>query len=353
MKAEKSSCKGAITVEAAISLPLFIIAIITFVFIIKVYYTHEIIQQAITGACNEMSLYTLLYYETNAEDLIEGIEKFGTSEISNMFGDNDITAFVRQKGGEAADYIRAQIALVPVTKALVKKNLETDYYDEPDDRLKGLHMKDGFGGINFAGSRMLADGRSIDISAEYEITLPFLSQVFPGIRITQTASSCVWAGEEGVKNYDEDDNGQEAGIWDMSNIKRGQEIRKLQGANLPYNFPVIARFENGTASSIKSLNIDKDYYKDTKNLKIKLVSYINKLDEFEGGSNGKVTVGKYQIIKKELVLVIPETQVLSNQQQILDECSQIAQSKGISLKIIKAYGRESNQNNSAGNEAGE
>lgn len=351
MKKQDTFTKGSITVEAAISLPFFIIAIMSFVFIIKVYYIHEIVQQAINGACNEISVYSLIYYETNAEEIIGGIERFSNSEkVEDALGDNAITAFLQQIGKDASDYIRTQAALVPIAKTLVKRNLEVTYYENPDDRLKNLHLNNGFDSIDFTTSKMLADDKSIDITAKYEISLPFLSQILPGFKITQTASSCVWAGEDGVKKYSAENSDQDTSIWNWSNIKRGREIQRLQGANLPYNFPTVAKYENGTATSIKSLNIDKAYYRDSGNLKLKLVTYINKLDEFNGGKSGSISIERYQILKKELLLVIPETEVLPNQQQTLEECIQIARNKGISMKIIKAYGKENTEQNKAENE---
>ncbi len=339
---KKLNTKGSITLEAAIFLPVFIITIMTFIFIIKIYYTNEIMQQAITGACNEMSVYSLLYYETNAEEIIGGLEKFTNSDkVSDKLGDTFLTSLVQQMGKDATDYIRAQVVLVPIAKVLVKKNLEVSYYSDVDERLKGLNLKDGFDGIDFTSSRMLADDKSIDIVVSYEMKFPFLSQLFPGIKITQTASTCIWAGENGVREAEEEtEEKDEASVWDMNNLERGREIRKLQDANLPYNFPTIASFKNGRATSIKSLNIDEAYYKNSSNLKKKLMLYIDKLEEFEGGKSSTVTIEGSQIRTKELRLVIPETELSANQQNTIDECIRIAKSKGIELKVIKAYGKE-------------
>jgi hypothetical protein len=331
--------KGSITVEAAILLPIFIAAIMTFVFIIKVYYVHEIVQQAITSACEEMSLYSLLYYETNADELISSLEKFTSSQkADDALGNTWIAPVVEQLGKDASDYVRAQLVFVPISKILVKKNLEVSYFDNVDNRLRLLNLKDGFEGIDFSSSRMLADDKSIDIIICYKMSFPFLKEFIPEIKITQMASSYIWAGEAGVKNAGEE--AEVTCVWNMSNINRGREIRKLQGANLPFNFPTIAIFKNGTATSIKSLNIDEEYYKNSNNLKKKLLLYINKLEEFEGGENGGIKIEKWQVYKKELRLIIPETELIANQQQTINECILEARKKGIDLVIIKAYGKE-------------
>mgnify|MGYP000975478715 CR=1 FL=1 len=335
----KAAEKGSITVEAAIMLPLFIIAIMVFAFILKVYYVNEIVQNAITGASRQMSVYSLIYYKTNAEEVLGSLEKFSSSDtVSNTLGDNVLTSIIQEAGKEANDYVRAQLALVPAAKLIIRNQLQTENYKDIDKRLSGLNIAEGFNGFDFSDCKMLADGRSIDITVSYTMKFPFLSELLPGIKLKQTASACIWAGEEGVGNSigDEEDN---VSVWDMTNLKRGQEIRKRQGANLPFNFPTIAKFENGTATSIKSLNIDEPYYKNALNLEKKITGYINKLEEFEGGTGGGVSINSWEISNKVLILVIPETELTHVQQSVLDKCISAAKSKGITLKPVKAYGR--------------
>ncbi len=343
MDNKKVGLRASITIEAAILLPFLIIAIMSFVFIIKAYYTSEIIQQAITGACEEMSVYSLLYYETGAEEIIGGIEKFGNSEAAGRAtGGNELTSYIQQLSKDATDYVRANTVLIPLAKILVGKKLEVSYYDSVDNRLKGLNLEKGFGSLDFSGSKMLEDGKNIEIIARYEMRFPFLSELLPVIKIEQRALACVWAGEDGI-NGSEDTQDQGQGIWDMPDLKRGREIRKLQGANLPFNFPTVAKFQNGRVTGIKSLNMDEAYYQNPKNLESKIMSYINKLEDFEGGMSGSVSIGANEISGKELVLVIPETQLTSAQQTTVDKCVQAAGRKGIILKVIKAYGRQGGQ----------
>lgn len=331
--------RGSITVEAAVMLPFFIIVIMAFVFIMKVYYTYEIMQNAITGASKEMSVYGLLYYKTGAEEIISGIEKVSSSDtVSDTLGDNWLTSSIQKAGKDATDYVRAQLAFIPVAKLLVSKNLEESFDLEVDEGLRQLNIANGFQGIAFSESKMLADGKSINISVCYEIKFPFLSDILPGVKVKQSASCCIWAGEDGVAAEASGDENA-TGIWDMTNIKRGREIRKLQGANLPFNFPTVAKFENGTVSSIKSMNIDEEYYQNSANIKLKIIGYINKLEEFNGDTCGTVSISSSDIYKKELLLIIPETELSMSQQNAINECIFLAGRKGIDLNIVKAYGK--------------
>ncbi len=349
MKRKDLRDRGSITVEAAICLPFFIIVIISFVFLIKVFFAHEIIQHAITGACDEMSVYSLIYYSTNAEELVGVLQKFCDSEkVSNELEDTGLLQYIREFGKDATDYLRARTVLIPISKILIREYLGNSS-DKADLRLKNLNIPEGLEGIDFSRSRMLADGKGIDIVAEYKLEFPFLSQLLPGIKITQTASACAWAGEDGVNSLKGDSEENEQCVWNLDNIKRGREIRSLQGSNLPFNFPVISKYENGTAASIKSLNLDEIYYHNTNNLQNKIEGYIRKLQEFNGGKSGSTTINSNQIYRKELILVVPETEITSAQLQTLNKCIDIAREKGINLKIVKAYGKQNNTKNGADN----
>lgn len=335
MKSKIALKKGSFTVEAAVMLPVFIIVFVIFAFLIKMYYVNEIIQHAITGVCSEMSAYSLLYYETNADEILGAIEKICNSDsINDTSGDNQFRMYIKTLGKNASDYLRAQSVLVPLTKILVKKNLEVNYCKDVNKRLKSLHLKDGFESLDFSESKMLADGKSIEIAVNYKISFPLCASLFSGIKIRQVAVSCIWAGEDGINK-----NEAVSSVWSLDNISRGRKIRELQAANLPYFFPTIANFQNGTATSIKSLNICKAYYNSSSNLKKKLLQYIDKLETFEGGESSGVTIEGLSISRKELRLIIPETELLQNQQNTLDECALIAQRKGIYMNIIKAYGK--------------
>lgn len=349
MKRKDLGEKGSITVEAAICLPFFIIVVVSFVFLVKVYLAHEIVQHALTGACNEMSVYGLMYYSTDAEELVGGLEKFCDSEkVSNALENTGLLPYVQEFGKNTTDYLRAQAVLIPISKILVREYLGNSLY-KADLRLKHLNISKGFEGLNFTHSRMLADGKSIDIVAQYQLEFPFLAKLLPGIIITQTASACIWAGEEGVNSLKGDSEETEQCVWNLDKIKRGREIRRLQGANLPFNFPVISKYENGLAASIKSLNLDEVYYHNTVNLQNKIKGYIRKLQEFNGGKSGSVTIDGSQVYRKELILVVPETDITGPQLKTLNNCVDIAKENGISLKIVKAYGKQNNAKNGEDN----
>src|SRR5579875_48135 len=58
------------------------------------------------------------------------------------------------------------------------------------------------------------------------------------------------------------------------------------GANLPPNFPVIDRFANGVATSIKSIDLNSAIYQDTGRLSARINAYSNPLAGFDRADLG-------------------------------------------------------------------
>lgn len=72
--AGKASTKGAITVEAAIVLPIFICVVISLAMLIKLIYIHDIMQHAIDEAANELAAYSYIYHISDLQDIDDAIQ---------------------------------------------------------------------------------------------------------------------------------------------------------------------------------------------------------------------------------------------------------------------------------------
>ncbi len=77
-------------------------------------------------------------------------------------------------------------------------------------------------------------------------------------------------------------------IWALNPFARGQLIEQLRGHNLPLSFPVIDRWLNGIATSIKSLNLAARSYQSVAALTRTVTGYINALSNFGGYGPGQV-----------------------------------------------------------------
>jgi len=66
---------GSLTVEAAISLPLFMCVFLSIAFFMKVVYIHNNVQYAINGAANEVATYSYLYSISGLQKVNDAIRK--------------------------------------------------------------------------------------------------------------------------------------------------------------------------------------------------------------------------------------------------------------------------------------
>ncbi len=125
-------------------------------------------------------------------------------------------------------------------------------------------------------------------------------------------------------------------IWEKDNFTRGNTLREQFGGNLPYNFPVVSKFENNEATVIKSIDTTSPYYQNEKILEKTVKKSIDELSSFEGAQWGKTVISSQDIHSKKVLFVIPKNGDASCKDLIRD-MSDYAMIRGISLQI-EEYG---------------
>lgn len=125
--------------------------------------------------------------------------------------------------------------------------------------------------------------------------------------------------------------------WALAPSARGLTIEGMLGGNLPKAFPVIDKFVDGVATSIKSIDLTVDTYSKGNNLLNTLNGYINKLDNFTYGSREGVTIGSSDITSKVLEVAIQSGKATLGQWEQISKAMQNAKDKGIqfNLQFIK------------------
>lgn len=121
--------------------------------------------------------------------------------------------------------------------------------------------------------------------------------------------------------------------WSKDWSTRGLEIEKQLGGNLPRSFPTIDKFDNGVATSIKSVDLSAPTYQDTGPLASRLRSYVDSVADFKGKSFDGVTIRPNDITQRELQVAVQPGVMSSAQQAAFDQVEQYAQSKGVNLTI--------------------
>ena len=363
--------KGSITVEAAIILPVCICVIVGIGFFTKVVYVHEMIQHAINDTANEIAGMSYLITAGGlqsvdrdiSDGLKEGSQTFEQHMSSISDGYRSLTDFSQdadqavKDGKNAADTVR-DIVKDPVTafksmvcaiaqagynegkgkalgeaaKFFIRKHLKTAQVPDVHERLLRLNIVDGFEGLDFGESLLFAEGtQDIDIVVRYRIDLPLPFDVLPDIYMIQRATARAWLDGGGDLHTPV----SATSVWDLGSFERGWAIQKMQAhkRNLPRNYPVIARFANGRATMIKSINLNDKTYQKAGNLKAAVKSHINRLDDFKGADYAGTKITEGQIRSKQLILVLPKGELDRKRLKALEECKKYAGEKKIMLKI--------------------
>jgi len=395
-KVKISSQGGALTVEAALVLPVLLCAFFTVIFLIKAVYTYQLIGHALNETASEMASTAYIYHISGLRDLHDTVRN-GVNDRSDVFKDHLDTVFdaydslksigegAKQGIGSISDNVgliknaganfenfleQAETAasdplellkciacyiasdavddaktelFTPIARLYMKKYLITEKVPDADRRLKALNVKEGFGGLDFSESAFLSDrGEFIDIVVRYRMDLPLPIQFTSGLEFVQRARVKAWMGgdeAEGVLTGTE--TGGANDIWSLSNFQRGQKIRRLFGANLPSSFPVIAKYDNGHAVMIKSMDLTAESYQQGDNAEKTLLEYINKLAAYKGqetpwGSDD-IVIREQDIVSRELKLVIPKNKLSDTNEALLEKMVHTASEKGITL-VVERYG---------------
>src|ERR1044072_5478736 len=89
-------------------------------------------------------------------------------------------------------------------------------------------------------------------------------------------------------------------VWRLHPFERGVEIEKPLGHTLPRNLPVIDRWSNGVATSIKSIDLGSATYQSTARLNRLLRGYVDKVAAFRGQTWAGFSIDASQISGRAL-----------------------------------------------------
>lgn len=232
----------------------------------------------------------------------------------------------------------------PIIKTLIRKHFKTVSESDENKRLLNLHVDGGFEGLDFSESSIFKDKQSIDIIVRYKIkTFLFL----PDVYIIQRAKVRAWLDGNGsrVEPKEETETTEVAtsSVWDMNSFTdRGKEIQKLEGRNLPDNFPVITKHDgSGNVEKVISINLDDSTYQKPSNVKSKILSAARDLSSFNGAEHAGTVISGEDIKSKKLVVIVPEGTVSEELAAVLEDLKKNnEESLGITIEIKEAYGRE-------------
>lgn len=144
--------KGSLTVEAALVLPIFVFAIISIIYFIKIVYIQESIQYAITETANEIATYA--YILDNGE-IIDAQQ-----DIHNAIGKESLNSIAAVGLG----YLNNAIGIGIVNNMMDKHISKEDY--------QHWHIVGGKSGMDYSKSSFMLENEDIEIIVSYKLKIP-------------------------------------------------------------------------------------------------------------------------------------------------------------------------------------
>lgn len=279
--------KGSVTVEAALLMPVIITVILFFLWIFQLLCMQNCLEHAVLQASQDLRKYAVIYHE------------YGVAQVEHklleQLDDAVANSFIDLRGA-------AQSGLDSVYTLAVEQLIT--YYLNRDPFVRSGYLK--YDGLSCAGSVFFDGNDDIELRTQCKAAHVVVgtSLRFRGwIRGDHPIASIT---ESGVS------------VWSFDNFTRGKILRDVFGGDLPYDYPVIASFKDGTAVMIKSVDITKSSYSDGRRLASEVQGMIAKLSAFKGTQgNSQVSVSlqisESEIQTRKLLLVLPENPMTQEQ----------------------------------------
>ena len=184
MKKQNKNNKGVLTVEATISYTIFMMVILTILFLMRIVYAYGLMQHAVSQTAKELSTYTYLYQVSGVKDKVgqiqagaqSGEENFNADAghvvkiyetLADGWDDGDLNTIQNEAGGITTD---PKKILQNVARQMMAGYIAADSNGaDADQKLQDLQVIGGLNGLSFSGSKFFEDGQTIDIVVCYTL----------------------------------------------------------------------------------------------------------------------------------------------------------------------------------------
>jgi filamentous hemagglutinin len=117
---------------------------------------------------------------------------------------------------------------------------------------------------------------------------------------------------------------------------RWTEVERRLGKNLAGNFKTIDKFENGVATSIKSLDLNAPSYNNFSTLERTVRGYVDKVAAYEGATWNKRRIRSNEVTERALDLAVPPDGS-ADQFAVLRSLEQYAKQMQVILNIVEVW----------------
>lgn len=329
--------KGALTIEASISYSVFLMIIVTILYLMRIVYAYGLVQHAVGQTAKELSMYTYVYQVTGMNEAYQSIQNStsGRTEQFNEDAENIVSLYESLAGGSVGNgysgttnpvEILKNVGSVLVGEASTEANNQmfeavvrpmiAGYIgadsrgNSADQRLQDLQVVGGIKGLDLSSSSFCEDGVTVDIVVCYTIDPLLPVDILPEMNLVNRA--CV-RGMSGKTVFERQATGQqeEQSVWDMeNNMQRGKAIQDQEHTrNLPDKFPVYSAYNasSGVATAERSINLQDPSYQKRSNIVSRISGKCSAMTNFRKTSYDGVTLDPADIKKQELIIYIPSS----------------------------------------------
>lgn len=197
---QRKQRKGVLTIEASIAYSIFLMVIVTILYIMRIVYTYGLIQHAAAQTAKELSQYTYIYQVSGLSDMNQGVQN-ATEKRTEQFnkdvgkvvdlydkfmaGDEEgvknweyggttnpkeilknVAAALIGTGGAEANQLLFESVVRPLMSGYIGADSKGN---GANDRLQKLGVKGGIKGLDLSSSSFCEDGITIDLVVCYTI----------------------------------------------------------------------------------------------------------------------------------------------------------------------------------------
>ncbi len=330
--------KGSLTIEASISYSIFLMIIVTILYIMRIVYVYGLVQHAVSQTAKELSMYSYLYqvaglndlnqqvagaaetrtkqFNGDIEEVVQFYEEFSSGNLDARYnGTTDPREILKNIGaamlGEAGKEVNHQLFEL-VARPMIESYIGADARGNgADARLKALRVVGGIQGLNLNSSSFFEDGATIDLVVCYTIDPVMPVNILPELNLANRACIRGMSGDSVFGERGQKEEKKDQSIWDNTNdSERGKVIQEQEGTrNLPDRFPVFSAYDAATGQATAECSIDlRDLsYQKITGIKGKLSNKCSKIQNFRDTTYDGVTLKREDIRSQELIVYIPSS----------------------------------------------